>query len=332
MVKVDELMALCDQMEAAREERERRRDRLAAASLRRIQKPAEDENTFREHVRFHFANLSKFTHRLDQIPVLRKTILDLAVRGRLVRQEPNDEPATALMKRVDQERGHIAKTDRRAAPGRQELLASESCWEIPPTWCWMGLADLVLFIDYRGKTPAKTSSGIRLLTAKNVRQGFINMEPEEFISNATYNAWMTRGLPRDGDVLFTTEAPMGNAAVVRLNENFGLAQRVINFRLYGSLDPDFMALQLRSAPFQTILDKTATGLTAKGIKAAKLKRLPFAIPPLPEQHRIVAKVDELMGLCDRLETQLTTAQNECGRLLDAVLHQALEPTLEEVSA
>jgi type I restriction enzyme S subunit len=196
----------------------------------------------------------------------------------------------------------------------------------------MGLADLALFIDYRGKTPAKTSSGIRLITAKNVRQGIINMEPAEFISNATYNAWMTRGLPRDGDVLFTTEAPMGNAAVIRLNENFGLAQRVINFRLYGSLDPDFMALQLLSAPFQSILDKTATGLTAKGIKAAKLKRLPYAIPPLSEQRRIVEKVVELMALCDRLEAQLATARTESSRLLEALLHQTLEPVLEEVSS
>jgi hypothetical protein len=77
-----------------------------------------------------------------------------------------------------------------------------------------------------------------------------------------------------------------------------------------------------SAPFQSILDNTATGLTAKGIKAAKLKRLPVAIPPLSEQIRIVAKVKELMTLCDRLESQLTTAKTESGSLLEAVLHQS----------
>jgi type I restriction enzyme S subunit len=70
------------------------------------------------------------------------------------------------------------------------------------------------------------------------------------------------------------------------------------------------------------LDNTATGLTAKGIKAAKLKRLPVAIPPLSEQIRIVAKVKELMTLCDRLESQLTTAKTESGSLLEAVLHQS----------
>jgi type I restriction enzyme S subunit len=82
-------------------------------------------------------------------------------------------------------------------------------------------------------------------------------------------------------------------------------------------------LQLISQSFQRILDKTATGLTAKGIKAAKLKRLPITVPPLAEQQRIVAKVDELMALCDQIEAQLTATQTDSRRLLEAVLEAAL---------
>ena len=121
---------------------------------------------------------------------------------------------------------------------------------------------------------------------------------------------------------------MGNAAVVRLQERFGLAQRVINFHPYGRLDSDFIVRQLLSPLFQTILGRMATGLTAKGIKAAKLKRLPLAVPPLAEQHRIVAKVDELMALCDALEAQLTTAANTSRQLLEATLHEALNTPRE----
>ncbi len=116
---------------------------------------------------------------------------------------------------------------------------------------------------------------------------------------------------------------MGNAAVVRLSEPFALAQRVICFRLYGSVTPEFLALQLVAEPFQGILEKTATGLTAKGIKAAKLNRLPIAIPPLAEQHRIVAKVEELTALCNQMEAQLTAALTERRRLCEAVLHRGL---------
>jgi type I restriction enzyme, S subunit len=326
VAKVDELMTLCDRLEAAQTERESRRDRLAAASLHHLNNGG-NADEFQEHARFYFNHLPRLTTRPEHIHQFRQCILNLAVRGKLVPQDSRDEPGTRLLQRIDQERTLVATEDRRADKDQTQILAGECCWEVPPTWGWRGLADLALFIDYRGRTPTKTDSGIRLITAKNVRRGRINLEPQEFITERTYKAWMTRGLPRDGDILFTTEAPMGNAAVVRHDEKFGLAQRVINFRLYSNLDSDFLVLQLLSLPFQAILYKMSTGLTAKGIKAAKLKRLPITVPPLAEQHRIVAQVDELMALCDRLETQLAATQTEGRRLLEAVLHEAPAPAI-----
>jgi type I restriction enzyme, S subunit len=328
VAKVDELIALCNELEAAQTKREKRRDRLVAAALHKLSdgnasQVSETSPTFKENVRFYFNHLPRLTTRPEHIHQLRHTILTLAVRGKLVPQNSNDEPASKLLNRIDQERSFLAKKDRRSDAEAQELLAVDFCWEVPPTWEWRGLADLVLFIDYRGKTPAKVATGIRLITAKNVRRGIINLEPEEFITEATYNEWMTRGLPRKGDILFTTEAPMGNAAVVQFNERFGLAQRVINFRPYSGLNSDFLALQLLSGPFQAILNKTATGLTAKGIKAAKLKRLPITVPPLAEQNRIVGKLNELMALCDDMEARLTTNTNARCQLLEVTLHEIL---------
>ena len=326
---VDELMKLCDELEATKAKREKRRDRLVAATLHGLnngQTNAEPVTlpTFEESARFYFNHLPRLTTRPEHIHQLRQTIRNLAVRGKLVPHDPNDEPVAALLQRIDKERAITAKVDRRADVELQELLAGELRWGVPPTWSWRGVADLVLFIDYRGKTPAKTDSGIRLITAKNVRRGFINMAPEEFVTETTYNGWMKRGFPREGDILFTTEAPMGNAAVVHLQEKFGLAQRVINFRPYGDIDSDFLVLQMLSEPFQSILDKSATGLTAKGIKATKLKRLPLAVPPLGEQRRIVAKVDELMTLCDELEAKLTSKAARRRQLLDDALYKALK--------
>lgn len=328
VAKVDELMALCDQLEAAKDQREQSRNRLVASSLHRLNQPTDDTKdnrpeAFRDHARFTFDHFSRLTTRVEHIKQLRHTILNLAVRGKLVPQNPNEEPVAVQLSLSDQMRQATAKKDRRADADLQSLLAAEDRWGVPSTWEWRALADLVLFIDYRGKTPTKEEQGVRLITAKNVRKGFIDPRPEEFISQRDYHIWMTRGLPVEGDVLFTTEAPMGNAAVVRLTERFALAQRVICFRNYGAVTPDFLVLQLLANPFQSILDKTATGLTAKGIKAAKLKRLPIAVPPLAEQHRIVAKVDELMAQCDQLEAQLATNEADSRRLLEAVLHEAL---------
>lgn len=311
VTKVDELMALCDQLEAQQRERGTQHAALAHASLTRF---AEAPTS---------ANLDFLFHPSYAITPadLRKSILTLAVQGKLVPQDSDDESVDKLLARNDRRRGEIADNDRRADKISQPLLSSDDRWEIPDTWSWRGLADLVLFVDYRGKTPSKLSSGVRLITAKNVRKGVISLSPEEFLSDTEYDEWMTRGLPKIGDVLFTTEAPMGNAAVVDLKERFALAQRVICFQDYGALEPTFLVLQILSEQFQFILDKNGTGVTAKGIKASKLKQLPIAIPPIVEQRRIVAKVDELMTLVDALETPLAAAHTTGEKLLDAALSE-----------
>ena len=97
VAKVDELMALCDRLEAARTEREATRDRMAAVSLIRLNDPDPDPVVFRNHAAFALENLAPLTTRTDQIKALRQTILNLAVRGKLVEQDPNDEPAVGVV-------------------------------------------------------------------------------------------------------------------------------------------------------------------------------------------------------------------------------------------
>jgi type I restriction enzyme, S subunit len=320
VAKVEELMALCDRLEAQQKEGETRHIKLARAAIARFDEAPTP------------ANLDWLFHPSYSVTPadLRETILNLAVQGKLISQDPNDQSVDELLATSDKQRQETAKSDRRASTDVTSLLSADDRWDIPDSWSWRALADLVLFIDYRGKTPNKVPSGIRLITAKNVRKGELHLSPEEFLSETDYRAWMTRGLPERGDVLFTTEAPMGNVAVVELAERFGLAQRIICFRSYGSLDPSFLVLQILSDSFQFILDKNATGMTAKGIKAGKLKLLPVAVPPLAEQRRIVAKVDLLMRIVDQLENQLRASRAFYKELLDAVVHELLHPAAEVV--
>lgn len=321
VAKLGELMALCDRLESQHHERETQHRALALASLSRF---AEAPSS---------ANLDFLFHSSYSVSVadLRRTILTLAVQGRLVARDPDDEDVSTLLASNDERRRQTSDKDRRADAENQPLLSTDDRWAIPETWSWRGLADLALFVDYRGNTPQKRSSGVRLLTAKNVRKGHINLSPEEFVSEREYDAWMTRGFPKMGDVLFTTEAPMGNAAVVELSERFALAQRVICFQSYGAIDPRFLVLQILSDQFQGILDANGTGVTAKGIKAAKLKRLPIAIPPLAEQHRIVACVDVVMALIERLDAQFSVARNAGQKLMDAVVSELTAVKIPESS-
>jgi type I restriction enzyme S subunit len=155
--------------------------------------------------------------------------------------------------------------------------------------------------------------------------GFLQREPREYIAQSTFDRWMTRGFPRKGDLFFTTEAPLANVCRNDISEPFALAQRIICLQPFGRIDTKFMMFALMSDLLQSMIGAHATGLTAKGIKSARLKPLPLPIPPLAEQRRIVARVDQLTALCDQLEVSLSISEANRARLLEALLAEALRP-------
>jgi type I restriction enzyme S subunit len=155
------------------------------------------------------------------------------------------------------------------------------------------------WIDYRGATPIKTTSGVPLVTAKNVRGGKVTFETsQEFITAEDYDTWMRRGLPIKGDVLLTTEAPLGEVAQIE-DTDIALAQRVILLRadqVY--MHARWLYWYLRSPQGQSELWQRATGTTAQGIKAARLRELPIPVPALDEQLCLLLDVERADGLWD----------------------------------
>ena len=160
-------------------------------------------------------------------------------------------------------------------------------------------------MDYRGKTPKKTKSGIFLVTAKNIRKGYIDYEKsQEYISVEDYNTVMRRGFPKIGDILITTEAPCGNVAQVD-RENIALAQRVIKYRSKSDLlSNDFLKYILLGKTFQDKLQIAASGGTVKGIKGSRLHKLMIPIPSIEEQKRIVSILDRFDKLCNDISEGL----------------------------
>ena len=186
--------------------------------------------------------------------------------------------------------------------------------EIPEHWRIVPLTkQLESIVDYRGKTPEKVDDGIFLVTARNIKNGMIDYSiSSEYVKAEDYNEIMRRGIPQIGDVLFTTEAPLGQVANVDRTD-IALAQRIIKFSTKKHLDSYFLKYWIMSVGFQNFLMTLSTGSTAVGIKASKLFMLPVSLAPMQEQKQIVTYLDKK---CERIESVIDRKQALINKFTD----------------
>jgi type I restriction enzyme S subunit len=178
---------------------------------------------------------------------------------------------------------------------------------LPDGWDLLPLEQCMAeIIDYRGKTPNKTNFGIPLITAKIVKGGRIS-EIQEYINPKDYDSWMCRGLPKSGDVVMTTEAPLGEIAQLD-NRKAALAQRLITLRgKIGILDNGYLKFLMQSDFVQNQLNSRATGTTVLGIKQSELRKILLILPPLPEQKaiaHILGTLDDKIELNQKMNQTL----------------------------
>jgi type I restriction enzyme, S subunit len=181
--------------------------------------------------------------------------------------------------------------------------------EIPQHWEVVGLTKyLKSLVDYRGKTPEKTEDGVFLVTAKNIKGGIIDYSlSQEFVKEEEYDEIMRRGKPEIGDVLFTTEAPLGEVANVD-NTEIALAQRIIKMQgKLNVLDNYFLKYWMIGNSFYQHLQSLCTGSTALGIKASKLCLLKVVLPPLEEQQKITQFIDQKTAEIEEQKTKIQQA-------------------------
>jgi len=219
----------------------------------------------------------------------------------------------------------IANTEKNLAHARElfESYLNAVFTQKGDGWVEKPLEESIRFIDYRGKTPKKTESGLRLITAKNVRMGYLRREPEEFVSPDSYDSWMTRGTPEKGDVLFTTEAPLGLVCQLDTSEKVVFAQRIITMQPDRSLvNPSFLKYALMSSLLQSRIHEKATGATAQGIKASLLKKIPFPCAGIEEQKAIVESLDAMSLESQRLETIFQQKLSALAELKQSILQKA----------
>ena len=330
VAKVDELMALCDQLEAARQERERGRERLVAATLQRLNEPDEDPASFRHDARFALQVLPSLASTAAQIKQLRQTILNLAVRGKLVEQDPEDEPAICwLMERMD-ESSSSRHEKSKSLPYEGSDVDAESM--LPDTWLWVVLGDLASSMD-SGWSPQCEDHPRSSIVSWGVLK---TTAVQSLAFDESHHKELPLGLQpkpqyetRVGDVLVTRAGPKNRVGICCVVESIQpclmISDKLIRMRFASGLSSKFIAMALNAGRSRDALEDAKSGMAVMqmNISQSKLRSIPIPLPPLAEQHRIVAKVDTLMALCDQLEQQLNQADQQRRRLLEAVLAEAL---------
>lgn len=333
VARVDELMALCDRLEAQQADAAEAHARLVDALLATLtaSRDAAECAANWQRLREHFDTL--FTTEAS-ITALKQTVLQLAVMGRLVPQDPTDKPASELLHRIEAEKALLVKEGKIRKPKAAETVEEdEQHFELPHGWGRARLDEVLAITG--GVTLGRKLANRQMVTrpylrVANVQRGHLLLEQLKFIDIPENE--MDKYVLREGDLLVTEGGDwdkVGRTAIWHgeiedcLHQNHVFKARP----LHPEWSSRWTELYLNSALARTYFaaaSKQTTNLAS--INMTQLKAFVLAVPPLPEQHRIVAKVDDLMALCDRLQADLATTREHRTRLADTLVQAALETT------
>lgn len=328
VAKVDELMAFCDQLEQTQSDNIAAHAQLVEALLTTLinSRDHKELQTNWQRIAAHFDTLFTTGHSIDQ---LKQTILQLAVMGKLVPQNPNDEPASELLKKIAAEKAQLIKSgDIKKQKDLESISDKEKPFDIPNGWTYCRLDDICTGIT-SGSTPPQQEfldvAGIPYLKVYNIKDQKIDFEYKpQFVSDECSSLKLKRSILYPGDVVMNIVGPpLGKIAIIPdTYPEWNCNQAITFFR------PLIKELNLYIYTYLTagifLKDIELIGTAGQdNISVTKSRSIVLPMPPLEEQHRIVAKVDELMSLCDTLKTNLQNAQTTQLALADALVEQAV---------
>ncbi len=266
---------------------------------------------------------------------LRNSILQQAIQGRLVPQDPTDEPASVLLQRIRKEKerlvkeGKLKKKDLESKPIEEDEIP----FEIPESWEWMRLNCITELIeDCPHSTAPDEGKGYPLIRTSNVGFGRLLLKGVHRVSERVYNKRNERAIPQQNDLIYAREATAGNIAVIEEGQKVCLGQRTVLVRpMQGLIDSYWLAYFILSPYSYTKLVGESTGTTVAHVNLADFRPHILPLPPLAEQHRIVAKIEELMPLVERYgkAQQALDQLNESlpARLRQSILQEAIQGRL-----
>lgn len=257
------------------------------------------------------------------IKKLRELILELAVRGKLVPQDPNDEPASELLKRIAAEKAELVKQGKIKKPKPlPEISEEEKPFELPEGWEWVALQEICSLEngDRSKNYPNKSTlveAGIPFVNAGHLENGNIRQEDMTFITPEHFSI-LRSGKFLDGDILFCLRGSLGKSAIVQ-NLSGAIASSLVIVRVFKPTFNKYIHLYFDAPLSYDFINKYDNGTAQPNLAATDLARFLVPLPPLDEQSRIVNKITELMSLCDQLEQHSLTSLDAHQQLVETLL-------------
>ncbi|MFM5383117.1 restriction endonuclease subunit S [Aeromonas veronii] len=231
----------------------------------------------------------------------------------------------ALMERIVLEKLRLAEDAVIKRPKASPKISEEEKeFKLPVGWKWGRLDEIFnVIVDCPHSTPKFIDNGYVSLDTSCFKQGILIKEKFRYVSEETYKARNSRLTPCTGDIVFAREGSVGESVVIPDGLRCCLGQRVMLFRPSAELNPHFLRLTISSQMALSVLLSLHKGIGAKHVNVSDMKSYVIALPPAIEQDRIVAKVDELMTLCDQLKSRLQTSQQTQLALAESLVEGAL---------
>lgn len=327
VAKVDELMALCDRLEAQQADAECAHAQLVQALLDSLTQ-AHDAGDFAQS----WQRLAEHFHTLftteSSIDALKQTLLQLAVMGKLVPQDPNDEPASELLKRITEEKARlVAKGKIKTPKPLQEIDEGERPFELPEGWEWVRLSSICTLEngDRSSNYPNKSQlveQGIPFINAGHLVGGRVDMADMNYITRERFNL-LRSGKVMAGDILFCLRGSLGKNALVESICEGAIASSLVIIRGQSEIRNGYLMNYFASSLALRMIKQYDNGTAQPNLSAGDLGKFLLPIPPAAEQRRIVAKVDQLMALCDQLKARLNQARQVHEQLANALVEQAV---------
>ena len=272
----------------------------------------------------------------DGIKKLRELILTLAMQGKLVAQDSNDPPASELLKEIEAEKKRLTQSHKGAKGNGGKvkkippIKPEDVPYELPTGWMWVRLNAITLKItDGDHKTPPRIATGYRLLSAKNVRDGHIDFDNCDFISQQHYQKSRERCLPETGDLLIVSVGgTIGRTSLVPEDSDFALVRSVALIKPL-LIDSSYLKYAMDSDLLQSSIHKRKRGGAQPCLYLSEIQQFLFALAPLPEQRRIVALIDQLMARCDGLERLRTEQEQLRLSVHTAAIQQLLDAEVQD---